>query len=91
MQHRKWDAKTTARIVIQGLQGRPVAEICHEYQMSQSLYDQWRDPCLAHAANAFEVHQHPRQEARLERENTMLKKRVGELTVELKKSDELLG
>jgi hypothetical protein len=37
------------------------------------------------------VHQHTRKEARLERENTTLKKLVGELTLELKKSDELLG
>lgn len=91
MHRRKWDAKTKARIVIQGLQGRPVAEICNEYQISQSLYYQWRDQFLAHAADAFEVHQHTRKEARLERENTTLKKLVGELTLELKKSDELLG
>jgi transposase-like protein len=91
MQRRTWDAKTKARIVIQGLQGRPVADICNEYQISQSLYYQWRDQFLAHAAKAFEVHQHTRKEARLERENTTLKKLVGELTLELKKSDELLG
>jgi transposase-like protein len=88
MQRRKWDAKTKARIVIQGLQGRPVADICNEYQISQSLYYQWRDQFLAHAANAFEVHQHIRKEARLERENTTLKKLVGELTLSARKLTE---
>jgi transposase-like protein len=91
MQRRKWDAKIKARIVIQGLQGRSVAEICNEYQISQSLYYQWRDQFLTYAANAFEVHQHSRQEARLVHENAKLKKLVGELMLELKKSDELLG
>jgi transposase-like protein len=41
MQRRPWDAKTKARIVLQGLQGKPVAELCTEHQISQSLYDQW--------------------------------------------------
>jgi transposase-like protein len=91
MQRRKWDTKTKALIVIEGLQGKPVAEICNEHQISQSQYYQWRDQFLAHAANAFEVHQHTRKEARLEHENTKLKKLVGELMLELKKSDEVLG
>jgi transposase-like protein len=91
MQKRKWDAKTKAMIVLEGLKGKPVAEVCTEYQISQSQYYQWRDQFLAHAANAFEVHQHTRKEARLEQENARLKTLVGELLLELKKSDELLG
>jgi transposase-like protein len=91
MHRRNWDAKTKAMIVLEGLQGKPVAEICTEHQISQSLYYQWRDQFLAHAAQAFEVDQHTRKEARLEQENTRLKKLVGELLLELKKSDELLG
>jgi transposase-like protein len=91
MRRRRWDAKTKAIIVIQGLQGKPVSEICHEQQISQSQYYQWRDQFLAHAANAFGVHQHTRKEARLEPENAKLKNLVGELLLELKKSDELLA
>jgi transposase-like protein len=91
MHRRKWDANTKAIIVIQGLQGKPVAVICHEYQIRQSPYDQWRDQFLAHASHAFEGQQHGRQEARLAQENARLKKLVGELTLELKKSDELWG
>jgi putative transposase len=30
MQKRTWDAKTKALIVIEGLKGKPVTEICHE-------------------------------------------------------------
>ena len=91
MHRRKWDAKTKAGIVRDGLQGKPVAEICHEHQISQSQCHQWRDQFLALAANAFEAHQHTRTEARLAQENAMLKTLVGELPLELKKSDELRG
>jgi transposase-like protein len=91
MHRRQWDAKTTARIVLEGLQGKPVAEICHEPQISQSPYYQWREQFLAHAAHAFAAHQHTRTAAHLAQENARLKKLVGELTLELKKSDALLG
>jgi transposase-like protein len=90
MRRRKWNAKTKALIVLEGLKGKPVAEICTEHQISQSQYYQWRDQFLANAAQAFEAHQHTRTEARLAPENTRLKKLLGELTLELKKSDELL-
>ena len=91
MQKRTWDAKTKAMIVLEGLKGEPIAEICTEHQISQSQYYQWRDQFLTHAAQAFEVHQHTRKEARLEHENARLKRLVGELLLELKKSDEWLA
>lgn len=91
MHRRKWDAKTKARIVLEGLQGKPVADICHEHQIGQSQSYQWRDQFLAHATHAFEAHQHTRTEARLAQENARLKTLVGERTLELKKRDELLG
>ena len=91
MRRRKWDAKTTAMLVLEGLKGKPVAEVCTEHQISQAPYDQWRDQCLAHAPKAFEVHEQSQREARLARENARLKTRVGELTLERNKSDEVLG
>lgn len=91
MRRRKWDATTKAMIVIEGLKGTPVAEICTEHQISQAQYYQWRDQFLAHAPKAFEVHEQSQREARLARENAQLKTLVGELTLELKKSDEVLG
>jgi transposase-like protein len=91
MQRRQWDAHTKAMIVLEGLKGKPVAEICTEHQISQSPYDQWRDLFLAHMGKAFEGQQHTRTEARLAQENARLKTLVGELTLELNKSDELLG
>ena len=87
MHRRKWDAKTTVRIVLQGLQGQPVAESCNAHQRSQSQYYQWRDQFLAHADQAFEVHQQSQKETRLAREHAKRKTLVGELTLELTKSD----
>ena len=40
MKRRKWDAKTKAAIVVQGLKGKPVAELCTEHQISQAQYYQ---------------------------------------------------
>jgi transposase-like protein len=90
MKRRKWDAKAKARIVVEGLQGKSVAELCNEHQINQSQYYQWRDQFLANASKAFEVPQDAQKEVRLARENARLKTLVGELTLELKKSDEWL-
>jgi transposase-like protein len=91
MKRRKWDANTKAMIVIEGLKGKPVAQLCNKHQISQSLYDQWRDQFLAPAAKAFDDPQRTRQEARLQQENARLMPLVGVLTLVLKKSDELLA
>jgi transposase-like protein len=91
MRRRTWDAKTKAMIVIEGLKGKPVAELCTEHQISQAPYSQWRDQFLAHAPKAFEVHEQSQREARLAQENARWKTLVGELTLALKKSDEVLG
>jgi len=31
MKRRRWDSRTKTKIVIEGLSGRPVSEICNEY------------------------------------------------------------
>ena len=43
MKRRKWDAKTKAIIVLDGLKGKSVATICQDHQISQAQYYQWRD------------------------------------------------
>src|SRR5919197_1106753 len=87
MPRRTGDAKTTAKIVMASLQGRPVAELGTEDQSSQAPYDPWRDQWLAPAGHAVEIPQHHRKEARLVRENARVNALVGELTVAFKKSD----
>ncbi len=47
MKARKWTAEEKLEIVLEGLrEKKPVAEICREHQMSQTLYYRWRDKFL---------------------------------------------
>ncbi|MDQ4120475.1 MAG: transposase [Acidobacteriota bacterium] len=87
MNKRHWISEQKLQIVMHGIKGRAVAEICNEYQISQGQYYKWRDQFLANANKVFEQAQQSQKEQRLERENERLKKVVGELTLELKKSD----
>ena len=89
MRRRKWDPKTKALIVLQGLKGKPLADLCAEHQISQAQYYQWRDQFMANAHTAFETTAKDQREAYLEKQITRLKTVVGELTMELKKSDEV--
>ncbi len=86
VKRRKWDPKTKSTIVLQGLRGRPVAEICIEHQISQAQYYQWRDQFLANTHQVFVSNE--RREKALTRENAHLKRIIGDLTVELKKVNE---
>ena len=83
MKRRQWDAKQKARIVLEGLKGRPVGELCTEHQISQAQYYQWREQFMKKMPGLFSNTE--RREQSLARENSRLKKIIGELTVELKK------
>ncbi len=87
MARQKWDSKTKARIVLEGLKGRSVASICAEYGVSQTLFYRWRDLFMDNIEHTFETGQASKREERLENENSKLKKVIGELTLELKKND----
>ncbi len=76
---------------MEGLRGRPVGELCNDYEIVQTQYYTWRDQFLSNGEKAFEVAQVTSKESRLLNENQKLKVMVGELTMELKKSDELLS
>lgn len=86
MQRRQWRADTKAIIVLEGLKGRPVAELCTAHQMSAAPYDQWRNQLLANACRAFEAPTLDQRLTHLQREDAKLKGFIGELTVELKKT-----
>jgi transposase-like protein len=89
MQKRRWDPKTKAMIVLQGLKGKPIAQLCAEHQISQAQYYLWRDQFLANMHRTFVSDDH--REKILTRENVRLKKIIGDLTVELKKIEEWQG
>jgi transposase-like protein len=91
MKKRQWDSKTKAKVVLEGLTGKPVSEICNQYQISQNQYYQWRDKFLAESHRAFEGKENGAEVMRLKAKTQRLQQIIGALTVELKKSeDELL-
>lgn len=87
---RKWEPAAKAKIVLEGLKGRPVAEICNEHQISQSQYYQWKDQFLSNMDKIYTLPRVNQRELHLKDENRRLKTLIGELTVELKKTEELL-
>ena len=87
MEHRKWDAKTKLKIVLEGLKGvTSVSELCSRHQVSQTQYYKWRDQFLNNATKAFEDNDDKECE-RLRKEAVKLKAMIGSLTVELKKNE----
>jgi len=90
MQRRRWDSRTKAKVVLEGLSGKAGSELCNEYQISQNQYYQWRDKFLSEAHRAFEGNDKAGEVARLRSKTQKLQQIIGALTVELKKSaDEL--
>ena len=87
MNRRKFDVKLKTEIVLEGLRGRSIAEICNEYEISSSQYYKWREQFLENASHAFASEHQSKREARLQAENKKLKGVIGDLTVELKKND----
>jgi len=90
MKRRQWDAKTKAKIVLEGLSGRSISEICSQYQISQNQYYQWRDRFLSEAHRAFEGKAHGSEVVRLKAKTQKLQQIIGALTVELKKNEDEL-
>lgn len=86
VKRRNWDPKTKAMIVLQGLKGKPIVELCTEHQISQTQYYLWREQFLANMQKAFVSDE--RREKYLLKENDRLKQAVGELHLKLKKLNE---
>lgn len=88
MQRRKWTSQQKLQIALEGLSGQiEISKLCAKYQISQTQYYQWRDHLLKFGHQAFESKNITKKEQHLEQENTKLKRIIGDLTVELKKSE----
>ena len=88
MDRRKWSSRDKLLIVLEGLKGKvPLGELCAKFQISQSQYYKWRDQLLNNGSKVFDYGGVDRTTERLQHENHKLKRIIGELTVELKKSE----
>lgn len=91
MKNRKWTGKQKLEIVLEGLKEKhSVSELCNRHEVGQSQYYKWRDQFLKHGASIFDV-QPDKKVERLQRENRRLKSLIGDLTVELKKTEDELA
>ena len=84
---KQWKSEEKARIVLSGLQGRPVSEICLEYEISNSQYYKWKDQFMRNMHLSYEVNRSSKSQERLKNENSKLKTMVADLSLELKKND----
>lgn len=90
MKKRKWTGQQKLQIVIEGMSGkRSISDLCSHYQVGQSQYYKWRDQLLAQGASVFDTRPDKKVE-RLTNQNKQLKNLIGELTVELKKTEQEL-
>lgn len=88
MKKRKWSSQQKLQVVLEGLSGQiEISKLCSKYQIAQTQYYQWRDHLLKHGHQAFETKNISKKEAHLEDEVQKLKRIIGDLTVELKKSE----
>lgn len=89
MKRRKWTNQQKLQIVLEGMGNKvALAQLCNEHQISQAQYYQWRDKLLKEGGKVFERGGAESEAEHLRRQNHKLKAIIGELTVELKKSDE---
>jgi len=90
MKRRKWSSDQKLKIVLRDLSGQiEIGKICNKYQISQTLYYRWREQLLQYGHQAFETKNITKKEQRLEDENKSLKQIIGDLSIELKKSEYL--
>ena len=88
MNRRKWTSKEKLRIVLEGMKERvPLGELCARYGVSQTQYYKWRDRLLREGEKIFEFGGPSKAEERQKKEIDKLRSIIGELTVELKKTD----
>lgn len=93
-QRKTYTAEFKLEVVLEGLRGeKPVAQVCREKQITDSLYYKWRDQFLAKAPEIFaEPKQSTTEEAQAQIVD--LERMVGKLALEneiLKKAKSLLG
>ena len=85
MKRRKWDSGAKTKIVLEGLSGRSVSEICSEYEIGQTQYYRWRAQFLSSAHRAFDSEKNGSEVQRLKKKAARYQQIIGALTVELKK------
>ncbi len=80
---RKWDARTKAKLVLEGIMGGCVNDLCRSHDLRPGQYYKWRGYFLENCYRVFEKQPNGPAESELAVEIEKLKRLVGELTLEL--------
>ena len=82
--YRTWTAKQKVAIVLAGLRGdRSVKEVCREHQISDTLFNSWRDKLLEGGLEALAGKEERLGERELRRKVAELERALGRKTYEL--------
>lgn len=84
MRRRKWNAHTKTKVLLEGLAGRPVSEICNEYKISEARYQQWREQFVTDLARPSQPDGMERSEVFRRLKNAAFKRLSGGLGPRLK-------
>jgi transposase-like protein len=88
MDRKKWSSEEKFKIVTEGLSNKvPLVELCARHGISQGMYYKWRDRFFEEGKKIFDFGGADTSRQRLQTENLHLKALVGELTLELKKTE----
>lgn len=88
MKKRQWTSKQKSQIVLEGLSGQiDISKLCQKYQIAQTQYYQWRDQFLANCHESFEIKKKTNKEQHMEAQIEKMRRIIGDLTIELKKSE----
>jgi transposase len=90
-QYRSWTAQQKIEIVLAGLRGdRTVKEVCREHEISETLYNGWRDKLLEGGREALAGKDERNSEKDLRRKIRELERALGRKTYELEIAGEAL-
>ena len=88
MKYRKWTSQQKLKIVLEGLSGQiEIVKLCSKYQINQTQYYKWRDQLLKFGYQAFDQKTVTRKEQHMESEINKLKRIIGEMAIDLKKTE----
>lgn len=91
MKKRRWNSQKKLEIVMVGLSKTlSISDLCALYAISQSQYYKWREQLLSRGNRVFDAEPDKRTQ-QLENKVKELTGLVGQLTVELKKTEDELA
>lgn len=92
MKKKKRSNQEKLMIVLEGLKNTvPLAQLCSGHGITQAQYYSWRDRLVKDGGVVFGHGGPDKEQERLRKENSRLKEIIGDLTVELKKTEEVLN